>query len=328
LKAKTQLVYSSALPLPLHCSDPVLLQQLLARREVLAGLVEFQVVLHTPGKFPAGTLGPAMMMWHQLPRQQRQQLKQQQQQQQQQRQVDAGSGIQQDLQRQQQQQQVSRREARQQQLQQQHRVLWLWCHASYFKQVHEAIQLSISSSRSADQQQGVDLTAAAGSSEAVTKVVTLTGVTVQSLSSSLRRVELLGPSADQVLQAALQQQQQQQGLAAAAAADTVAPSRHTTSSSSSRVAPHNEVWAALAAAPLSAWQGLRQGCVLGLAALDPRLAKPLRHSGVFEAPGWLPRDPTAAAAGDMSAAAAAAAGKELQRLLGNWPHNGEYAIVS
>jgi hypothetical protein len=93
------------------------------------------------------------------------------------------------------------------------------------------------------------------------------------------------------------------------------------------VASCSEVWAALAAAPLSAWQGLPPGCVLGLAALDPRLAKPLAHSGMFKAPGWLPRDTTAAAAGGAAAggaaAAAVAAGKELQQLLSHWPHNGK-----
>jgi hypothetical protein len=197
-------------------------------------------------------------------------------------------------------------------------VLWLWCHASYFKQVHNDIQGCINNPA---QQYGHSSAAAAAPAAAAadkttSQPVSLAGVSVQSLCSSLRRIELLGPSADLVLRTALQQQQQ--GLAAAATSST--PSSNT--SSSSRVAPCHEVWAALAAAPLSSWQGLPSGCVLGLAALDPRLAKPLKHSGMFEVPGWLPRDSAAAAAGDGGAAAAA--GRELHRLLSHWPHNGRY----
>jgi hypothetical protein len=311
----------------MQCSDPALLQQLLDRTEVLAGLAEVQLVLHAPGKFPLGTLGPALLMWHQPTRQQLEQEKQQRKQQQQ-----APGHQQQEVQPQvlprpqQQQQQQTRRDRKQQQLQQQQRVLWVWCHASYFKQVHDAIQHAITTSSSNNTgQPGVDSpsSAAAAAAAAVDgdalRPLSLAGVSVQSLCSSLRRVELLGTSADFVLRTALQQQQQQ-GLAAAAA--TSSPSSSNNSSSSSRVVTHNEVWAALAAAPLSAWQGLPPGCVLGLAALDPRLAKPLKNSGMFDAQGWLPKDSAAAAA------AGGGGGEELQRLLSHWPHNGRQLACS
>jgi hypothetical protein len=265
-------------------------------------------------------------MWHQPPRQQQQQEKQQRKQQQQQQQEK------QQRKQQQQQQQQSRRHKKQQQQLLQHRVLWLWCHASYYKHVHDVIQSTISSSSTAPH--AAAAAAAAASSEAVTSAVTCAGVTVQSLSSSLRRVELLGPSADLVLKTALQQQQQGLAVAATAEAAAAAAANNVSpNSSSSRALPHNEVWAALAAAPLSAWQDLPHGCVLGLAALDPRLAEPLKHSGVFEVPEGLYRDTAAGAAGRGSAAGAAAAsgasvaaaGKALQQLLGCWPYNGEHA---
>jgi hypothetical protein len=163
-------------------------------------------------------------------------------------------------------------------------VLWLWCHASCLQQLTDTLAGLI------QQQQQCR-------------------VTLVSLGSSLRRIELLGPSADAVLRSVVtqqqqwQQQQQQQQQQRAAAVG-------------------NAVWGALSCSPLGVWQSLPQGSVLGLAAVDPRLAKPPRHTGAW---GQQP-DPSAAAA---AAAAAVGEGGEaggqtrLQQLLVQWPGNGE-----
>jgi hypothetical protein len=320
----------------LPCSDPDLLQKTLSRPEVMAGAVEVQLLMYisqqpaaaaggggsaapaangcvdgggggSAAPAAAAAIGPVKLMWHPRPHR-----RQQQQQQQQQQQWDFEQAQQQQEQEQQQKQQpmeVDRPHQQQQQggrcwqrrqhkQQQELRVLWLWCHASYLQQLTDTLTGLIQQQQQQQQQQQRQQCR----------------VTLVSLGSNLRRVELLGPFADSVLRSVVTQQQLWQQHPQQQQQQQQYPQQQQ------RAAPvGNAVWGALSCSPLGVWQSLPQGSVLGLAAVDPRLAKPPRHTGAW---GQQP-DPAAAPAAAAGHGGGPVGRTALQQLLMHWPANGE-----
>jgi hypothetical protein len=313
----------------MRMTDPVLLQQQLAKPEVFSGAAEVEVVLHQPGKFPAGALGLAKMMWHWKQQQQQHDQKYAPQQLQQQGQQKAATGdlmqIDAGAHQQQQQQQhggagagsgrwKSKQQRKQQQQGQQTRVIWLWCHASYYKQVHDILQQAVH-----EMAREIRAAAAAAAAEADTagagssKVLYPAAPTVASLCSSLRRLELVGLSADDVICKVITQQQDWQRQADSSGSSAV-PDRRST---------QNSIWTAVAAAVGSLQLLLLPpGCVLGVVAVDPRLAKPVRHqvpSGAVEPD----IQPQVVAGGDAMMPTVKDPDRELAYYLQGWPGNGE-----
>jgi hypothetical protein len=288
------------------CSDAQCLQQwVLQRAGVLCGAAEVELVLHQPGCFPERAIGPVKLLWHppaaapvlqqQQREQQREQQQQQQGQQQQQQQhtarsmdVDGGGARHK--------QQGSRRERRLQGQQQQRRTLWMWAHPAYATELQQALQAG---STLLEQQQQQQQLLQGSKQEGVPPAPC---VAVCDVSDHLRRLELVGPSAGDVLASVINQQQQQ---GAAGEPSIAGPAG-------------NAVWQALQQLPAASWpRAVPDGAVLGLAALDPRLLpQPCRH----QQPPDAAAAPAAGAASQQEQQAAAA--DALRQLRAHWPSNG------
>lgn len=289
-------------------------------------MVEWSTVVHMPQQFPMHAIGPVRMMWHpHQPDDSRGETEPQQLDSQALQTACPGgssggnqgmdiddvqeSSVLQTAAQQQQQQQAPQNQPNQQQQQQQHKLpaysvqqgkLWMWSHAAYFAEVCATLS-----------------SCAQG-----------TGVSVTSLCSSLRRIELQGAACDAALAKAVSSTAANTPAAAIINQRAQQEDQPDATPQQTARAPEGGSQALQAMQDITDLGDLPDGAVVGLTAVDPRLSKPIKGLEGMEAFNMMALPPvsTPATAAQPATMAAGTADRELMRQ--HQPGGTEHALLT